>query len=70
MLKKFRRSLIEDVTPLLPVGVSFSDDEAISVFGRVWLSLIKRINGEPWKMSDKVIEEIRKSKYPNLLIEG
>ena len=67
MLKKLRISLTEDVTPLLPAGVSFNDDEAINAFNKVWMELIARINGEPWKLSDKLIEEIRQDRYPNLL---
>lgn len=67
MLKKLRSSLTEDVTPLLPAGISFSDDEAISAFNQVWTELITHINGESWKLSEKVIKDIRQNKYPNLL---
>ncbi len=68
MLKKLRGSLIEDVTALLPTGVSFSEEEAISAFGKIWITLITRINGEPWKLSEKVIEKLRTNGYPNLLV--
>jgi predicted nucleotidyltransferase component of viral defense system len=67
MLKKLNQSLTEDVAPLLPTGVHFTDDDAIAAFGRVWGELIKRIPGDPWKSSQAVIEEIRKAKIPALL---
>jgi predicted nucleotidyltransferase component of viral defense system len=67
MLKKLNQSLTEDIAPLLPAGVSFTDDDAIVAFGRVWGELIKRIPGDPWKSSQAVIEEIRKAKIPALL---
>ena len=67
MLKKLNQSLTEDIAPLLPAGVSFSDADAIAAFGRVWGELVKRIPGEPWKSSGAVIEAIRKTKLPNLL---
>ena len=67
MLKKLNQSLTEDIAPLLPAGVRFTDADAITAFGRVWEELIKRIPGEPWKSSDAVIEAIRKEKIPALL---
>lgn len=67
MLKKLNQSLIEDIAPLLPAGVSFDDDAAIMAFGRVWGDLIARIPGESWKSSKAVIEAIRKAKIPSLL---
>jgi hypothetical protein len=67
MLKKLNQSLTEDIAPLLPAGVSFDDDAAITAFGRVWGDLIARIPGEPWKSSKTVIEAIRKTKIPALL---
>jgi hypothetical protein len=67
MLEKLNQSLTEDIAPLLPAGVGFSDADAIAAFGRVWGELIKRIPGDPWKSSKMVIEEIRKAKIPNLL---
>lgn len=67
MLKKLNQSLTEDIAPLLPAGVNFSDADAIAAFGRVWGELIKRIPGDPWKSSKAVIEEIRKGKIPALL---
>ena len=67
MLEKLTRSLIEDIAPLLPAGVHFNDDNALRAFERVWRELIARINGDAWKMTDKVLEELRGTKYPNLL---
>jgi len=67
MLKKLNQSLIEDIAPLLPPGVSFTDEEAIAAFGKVWGELIRRIPGESWKSSKSVIEAIRKEKIPALL---
>jgi hypothetical protein len=57
MLKKLSQSLTEDIAPLLPAGVTFTDDDAIAAFGRVWGELVKRIPGEPWKSSQAVIEQ-------------
>ncbi len=67
MLKKLNQSLTEDIAPLLPAGVQFTDDDAIAAFGRVWGELITRIPGDPWKSSQAVIDEIRKAKIPALL---
>ncbi len=67
MLKKLNQSLTEDVAPLLPLGVSFTNDDAMAAFGKVWGELIRRIPGDPWKSSKTVIEEIRKAKIPSLL---
>lgn len=67
MLEKLNRSLTEDVDPLLPAGVRFSEEDAIEAFGRVWKGLIVRIMGEAWKLTDKAVEELREKKYPNLL---
>lgn len=67
MLEKLQRSLTEDVSPLLPAGITFTEVDAIAAFGRVWFELIGRIAGDPWKLSDKVIEELRSRKIPNLL---
>jgi hypothetical protein len=68
MLEKLNRSLTEDIAPLLPSGVTFTDAEAITAFGRVWIELIARIHGDPWKSSQAMIEQFRKTKFPGLLI--
>ena len=67
MLEKLTRSLTEDIAPLLPTGVRFNDDDATQAFERVWKNLIARIKGDPWKLTDKALEELRIKKYPGLL---
>jgi predicted nucleotidyltransferase component of viral defense system len=67
MLKKLNQSLTEDIAPLLRAGVSFTHDDAIAAFNRVWGELIRRIPGDPWKSSAAVIEEIRRTTIPGLL---
>lgn len=67
MLEKLARSLTEDIAPLLPVGVRFNDDDAINAFGRVWPELVVRLKGDAWKLTDKVVAELRKKDYPTLL---
>jgi predicted nucleotidyltransferase component of viral defense system len=67
MLEKLTRSLTEDVDPLLPVGVRFSEDDAIEAFGKVWKELVVRINGDAWKLTGKAVDELREKKYPTLL---
>ena len=66
MLEKLRRSLTEDIAPLLPAGVQFTDDDAMDAFNNVWVELVARIKGDPWKLSEKVIDELR-IEIPNLL---
>lgn len=68
MLRKLVKSLIEDVSPLLPVGVTFNEDDAIDAFGVVWTELLGRLRGEPWKLSAAAVEQLRQGKYPNLLL--
>lgn len=67
MLEKLRRSLTEDIAPLLPAGVEFNDDDAMDAFNNIWIELVARIKGEPWKLSEKVIDDLRNEKMPNLL---
>ena len=66
MLEKLTRSLTEDIAPLLPAGTSFDDSVAIVAFERVWTELISRMEGDPWKLTDKAIEELR-ARRPGLL---
>jgi hypothetical protein len=68
MLEKLTRSLTEDVAPMLPVSVRWSDADAIQAFERVWTELIARISGDSWKLSAAVIEELRAKRYPALLM--
>lgn len=67
MLGKLRRSLTEDIAPLLAAGVRYSDADALAAFGAVWFGLIARITGEPWKGAAKAIEELRKTLGDGLL---
>ena len=67
MLEKLTRSLTEDIDPLLPAGVRYGEDDAIEGFGKVWNELVARIDGEPWKLTAKVVNELRDKKYPKLL---
>jgi len=68
MREKSTRSLTEDVAPMLPASVCWSDEDAIRAFERVWTELIARISGDRWKLSDAVIEELRARRYPALLM--
>ena len=67
MLEKLTHSLTEDIGPLLPAGIRFNDDDALTAFERVWTQLIVRIPGDAWKLTDKAIGELREKKYPRLL---
>ena len=67
MLEKLTRSLTEDITPLLPVGIQFGDLDAIHAFERVWIELIARMGGEGWKLAEPVLEELRVKRFPGLL---
>lgn len=69
MLEKLNRRLTEDIAPLLPAGVVFSDEDAITAFNKVWLELITNIKGESWKTTRQVVKELRQKTYPNLLNE-
>ena len=67
MLQKLTRSLTEDIAPLLPAGIEFTDVHAINAINRVWTLLIARIPGEAWKSSAEAISELRSKKHPGLL---
>jgi hypothetical protein len=67
MLYKLNQSLTDDIAPLLPAHVTYSDEDAIAAFGRVWRDLIGHIPGDPWKLSQAVIDEIRAGAIPGLL---
>jgi len=66
MLEKLTRSLTEDIGPLLPTGVLFDDEIAVRAFERIWTDLIARIEGDPWKLTDKALDELR-ARRPGLL---
>jgi predicted nucleotidyltransferase component of viral defense system len=61
MLEKLTRSLTEDIAPLLPPGIVFTDATALTAFEHVWFKLITRIDGDPWKTTLAVVEELRKT---------
>lgn len=67
MPEKLTRSLTEDIAPLLPAGIQFSDDDAVEAFGRVWNALVARLKGDAWKLTDKVVAELRTKGCPALL---
>jgi hypothetical protein len=67
MLEKLTRSLTEDITPLLPVGIQFGEPDAVHAFERVWIELIARMGGEGWKLAESVLEELREKRFPGLL---
>jgi len=62
MLKKLIRSLTDDIAPLLPAGIQFDDKDALNAFNHIWTELIVRIKGEPWKLSEQLINELRNGK--------
>lgn len=67
MLEKLSRSLTEDISPLLPAGIQFDDSIAVDAFNFVWWELIARIEGDSWKLSSQVIDELRIGRMPKLL---
>ncbi|MBY5721718.1 nucleotidyl transferase AbiEii/AbiGii toxin family protein [Rhizobium leguminosarum] len=67
MLEKLTKSLTEDIAPLLPPGIGFTDDDAIDAFGLIWKDVLPLLKGEPWKSSEKAIEQLREKRFPNLL---
>jgi predicted nucleotidyltransferase component of viral defense system len=67
MLEKLTHSLAEDVEPLLPAGNRFNEQDAMAAFNKVWSELSVNLEGDAWKLTEKVIEEIRQKKYPDLL---
>ena len=62
MLRKLSRSLTDDIVLLLPADIQFDDEDAINAFNHVWTELIIRIKGEPWKLSEQLINELRNGK--------
>ncbi len=67
MLLKLNRSLTEDIASLLPAGITYGAEESLKAFETVWTQLISRMKGDSWKLSDRVIGELRERRYPNLL---
>ncbi|KAA0693315.1 hypothetical protein DTW90_26095 [Neorhizobium sp. P12A] len=67
MLGKLTKSRTEDIEPLLPPGIEFTDDDAIGAFCVIWKDVLPMLKGEPWKSSEKAIEQLREKRFPNLL---
>jgi len=67
MLEKLTHSITEDISPLLPAGVRFNEDDAITAFERIWNNLIAKMKGDPWKQTDRAVGELRRRKYSQLL---
>lgn len=67
MLEKLARNLTEDIAPLLPIGVRFNDADAVEAFERIWTTLIVRLQGAAWKLTDKAIASLRQRGHPDLL---
>ena len=44
--------------------------QALRAFERVWVELVARLNGNPWKSTDKVVADLRERGYPKLLRSG
>jgi predicted nucleotidyltransferase component of viral defense system len=69
MLEKLTRSLTEDIVPLLAAGARFKHDDAEAAFERVWTELVVRLKGDEWKLTDKVIAELRGKGYSKVLLD-
>jgi len=69
MLQKLDRSLTEDIQPLLPAGIYFTKEDASRAFEAVWNQLVVHLNGDEWKLTEKVIAELRETRLPDLLRE-
>lgn len=67
MLEKLTRNLTEDIEPLLPAGIHFREEDAMSAFELIWTSLVGKLPGDPWKQTERVLDELRNLRYPKLL---
>ena len=65
MLEKLQHSLTEDIQPLLPRGVQYAESDALLAFQDIWNSLIARLDGNPFRMSESAQAEI-KERFPTL----
>ncbi len=68
MLQKLTTSLVEDIAPLLPVGVRYDESEAVEAFNGIWARLVTKLKGEPWKASDEAVAELRLKRFPGVLL--
>lgn len=67
MPEKLTKSRAEDIAPLLPPGVEFTDDDAIHAFGVIGTmscACLKVSHGNRWK----AIYQLRAKKFPKLLL--
>ena len=53
---------------MLPPGVEFTDDHAVHAFGVIWNDVLPLLKGEPWKSSEKAIEQLREKRFSKLLL--
>jgi hypothetical protein len=60
-------SLTEDIAPFLQAGIRFDEAAALRAFERVWIELVARLRGEPWKSKDKTRAEPRRRGYSTLM---
>ncbi len=67
MLRKLTGSLTDDIAPLLAAGIAFDESDALIAFENVWRQLIQRLPGDGWKLTSKVLDELREKKFPGLL---
>jgi hypothetical protein len=67
MLQKLEYSLVEDIAPMLPTGVHYDESDAVEGFNDIWARLVTKLKGEPWKLSDKAVAELRSKRFPGLL---
>lgn len=67
MLEKLQGNLTDDISPLLPADNNFNSQAVLNAFNLVWTQLIERIKGDSWKLSEQVIDNLRRSRMPDLL---
>jgi predicted nucleotidyltransferase component of viral defense system len=68
MLSKLTGSLHEDIAPMLPAGIHFDEEESLRAFNAIWRRLIVNMKGDAWKNSAQVIEHLRATRHPQLLM--
>jgi hypothetical protein len=56
LLEKLTRSLVADIQSLLPAHVAYSESDALEVFKALWLRLVVKLPGGPWKNTATAIE--------------
>lgn len=67
MLLKLQKSLIEDISPLLPSSENYSEDKAIEAFGKIWYTLVVNLPGPAWKLTEENVQALRAQRFPGLL---